>query len=223
MSHPLASRREAGSAYIMALLVLVVLSVMGLALALVSQTELQIGANELTVHRVLYGADSGIDQNLARYLTSNTSVESVSADATGGGPLDAQVNLFSIRLPEVRYELASGGALVEDTTVPAALEQQITVSPFVPIRATCCDMCPCGEGDVELVSVNHAVISTSGRGNVEDIEADPEDAYLNRGNRKQIYEMVGVQPWWEPSWEAIADDERTQEIVQEVLGDFSEN
>lgn len=59
-------RAEAGSAYIIALLVLVVLSILGLGLALITQTEMQIGANEITLQRALYAADSGLSRSFAR-------------------------------------------------------------------------------------------------------------------------------------------------------------
>jgi hypothetical protein len=50
---------ESGSAYIIALLALVVLSILGLGLALITQTEMQVGAGEMTYQRMLYSADSG--------------------------------------------------------------------------------------------------------------------------------------------------------------------
>lgn len=55
-----ANRRQRGSAYLLALLVLVVLSLIGLSLALVTQTEQQIGATEKEAERAFYAADSGI-------------------------------------------------------------------------------------------------------------------------------------------------------------------
>jgi Tfp pilus assembly protein PilX len=39
-------RAEAGSAYIIVLLVLVVLTIFGIALSLITQTEMQVGTNE---------------------------------------------------------------------------------------------------------------------------------------------------------------------------------
>jgi hypothetical protein len=66
-----AARRDAerGSAYLLALLVLVVLTVIGLSLAVITQTEVQIGAAEKSATRVLYGADSGVRIQLAAYKT----------------------------------------------------------------------------------------------------------------------------------------------------------
>ena len=58
-----------GSAYIVALLVLVVLTLVGLSLSLITQTELEIGSSERTMQRVFYSAESGIASTLAKALT----------------------------------------------------------------------------------------------------------------------------------------------------------
>lgn len=61
---------ETGSAYVVSLLALVLLTIIGLSLTLVTQTEMQIGANEGTVNRVFYAAESGISEATARALTN---------------------------------------------------------------------------------------------------------------------------------------------------------
>jgi Tfp pilus assembly protein PilX len=66
-----AHRGEAGSAYILALMALVVLTILGLALAFITQTEVQIGANEKTANRTFYAADAGIEVSAAQALASN--------------------------------------------------------------------------------------------------------------------------------------------------------
>jgi Tfp pilus assembly protein PilX len=63
-------RGEAGSAYILTLMALVILTVLGLALALMTQTEVQLGANEKTIHRTFYAADSGLGIAAAQALAS---------------------------------------------------------------------------------------------------------------------------------------------------------
>ncbi|HEV7668095.1 MAG TPA: PilX N-terminal domain-containing pilus assembly protein [Thermoanaerobaculia bacterium] len=59
---------EQGSAYIVALLLLLLLTVIGLSLSLVTQNELQIGANEKMINRVFYAADSAIMESTSRAL-----------------------------------------------------------------------------------------------------------------------------------------------------------
>ena len=56
---------EAGSAYLFALLVLFVLTVIGLSLAIVTQSEVQIGGAEKTATRTLYQADAALRVQLA--------------------------------------------------------------------------------------------------------------------------------------------------------------
>jgi len=66
-----AARHERGSAYLFTLLALLVLTVLGLSVAVVTQTEVQIGAAEKTVVRVLYGGDAGARVQLSQKLVGN--------------------------------------------------------------------------------------------------------------------------------------------------------
>lgn len=61
-------RGERGSAYVTALLALVVLTILALALAFVTQTEVRIGAHERMVNRTFYAADSGLGLAAAEAL-----------------------------------------------------------------------------------------------------------------------------------------------------------
>ncbi len=68
------SRGERGSAFTVALLVLLVLTIAGLALTLITQTEVRIGTNERTTNRSLYATDSGIHVATARNLWRGSNV-----------------------------------------------------------------------------------------------------------------------------------------------------
>ena len=87
---------EAGSAYVITLLALVVLTILALSLALVTQTEVQVGANEKTVNRTFYAADSGLNIWLAEFQISQDNnsrtviLNKVSVGAEGN-PLTANV------------------------------------------------------------------------------------------------------------------------------------
>lgn len=59
---------EAGSAYVIALLVLVVLSIAGLSLVLITGTEATIGTAERSLNRTFYAADSGVAVGLTNLL-----------------------------------------------------------------------------------------------------------------------------------------------------------
>lgn len=81
-------RRESGSAYVVALLVLVLLTIFGLSLALITQTEAQIGAAEKATTRMFYAADSGLAIAVARLLTTSDPVSKIlHLNATGSGTL----------------------------------------------------------------------------------------------------------------------------------------
>ncbi len=56
---------ERGSAYLFVLLALLVLTAIGLSLVVVTQTEAQIGGAEKSATRVLYGAESGLQIEIA--------------------------------------------------------------------------------------------------------------------------------------------------------------
>lgn len=66
------ARGERGSAYLATLLVLIVLTVLGLSLVLVTQIESEIGATERTIHRTFYAADSGIAAAVARKMSGGS-------------------------------------------------------------------------------------------------------------------------------------------------------
>lgn len=73
-------RGEAGSAYLAVLLVLLLLTILGLSLVLVTQVESEIGSNERTLHRTFYAADSGLAASVARKMGG------------GSGPFRFQMN-----------------------------------------------------------------------------------------------------------------------------------
>jgi hypothetical protein len=132
------ARRQAGSAYVIALLVLIVLTFMGMTLALTTQTEVQIGANERLANRAFYTAESGTAVALAHAL--------VTADYDGR----------SFRMAD--------SAADEPTGSPTGfvVGTEITVSPFLPILAAPCNLCQINQGS-QYYRINHAVTSIAVR------------------------------------------------------------
>lgn len=128
-----ATSREAGSAYVTVLLVLVVLTAIGLALTLVTQTELQIGANERSASRTFYAADSGVGVAVAKVLVTN----------------DHSASRFLIN-----DNLDDGGRI--------ALDDVVRVTPMVPILQVPCNLCQINQGS-DFYYMNHAVTSTATR------------------------------------------------------------
>lgn len=100
-----------GSAYVVTLLALVVLTILALSLTLVTQSEMQIGTNERVVQRIFYAADSGIAATTARALVTND---------------------FSARTVILEED---------DTNPLLAMRNEANVSPLVPILDSPCNLC----------------------------------------------------------------------------------
>ena len=134
------SRREAGSAYIVVLLVLVVLAIFGIALSLITQTESQVGANERTLNRTFYSGDAGIQRAIMRAMVKD--------DHT----------------PQSFFYTDSGQAFVGGKL---ELGTQVEVSAFHPIQVSACNLCELnGEGTYSgkaYKRVTHAVTSRATR------------------------------------------------------------
>lgn len=128
---------ESGSAYLVAILALVVLTVVGLSLALITQTEMQIGANERSIERAFYTADSGIALATAKTLVTRRPAWS-----------------------EVKK-------LTEPEGYGFRLEHRMDISPFFPIGSSPCNLCDinnAGEyGSKNYHRTNHAVVSIAVR------------------------------------------------------------
>lgn len=128
---------EAGSAYLVAILALVVLTVVGLALALVTQTEMQIGSNERSIERAFYAADSGVALATAKTLVTHR---------------PAWSEIYKLQDPE-------GSGL--------RLEHMVEVSPFFPINFGYSNLSSINqEGEVggqNFYRVNHSVTSVATR------------------------------------------------------------
>jgi len=103
--------RGRGSAYVVTLLALVVLSAIGLGVALITQTEMQIGANERTIQRVFYAADSGLAGSTARALVK----------------ADYFAKTITVDDP--------------DSPVTLGFRHEIESSPFYPIVDGPCNLC----------------------------------------------------------------------------------
>jgi hypothetical protein len=114
---PSPRRGERGSAYIIVLLALVVLTIIGLSLVMVTQTEVQLGANERTINRTFFATDSGIAVSVARHLLeqddgSFTYIQNGSN--LGGQRVADQVVLSKFTLPSPPTAAQWSGVNVND-------------------------------------------------------------------------------------------------------------
>lgn len=167
---------QMGSAYVVALIVLFVLTLLGLSLTLITQTEMQIGANERTMTRVFYGADTGISTAVARAL--------VAGDHT----------------PQDLY-LSDSGEALQDNILAGTFKgsdplTRIQVTPFHPIGTSPCNLCEINNAGSyssrSFEKINHAVTSRAQRyllgspGQLDGREPVGEE---------MITTMVEFQPW----------------------------
>ena len=192
------STRENGSAFIITLLALVVLSILLLSLSVITQTERQIATNDLSTQRAFYAADSGVNLALARVLTVNSSVESTQITSTT--PIS-----FTLGEPAV-------GNLKR--------AQRVTLSPFVPIETQTCDGCSERIGHDNLGDINHAVNAVSRRLTWTSADLLPPDTAIPAAT-KRVYTQIGLYPWWSPNWLAIADPELVRQISQDTAGVYT--
>jgi Tfp pilus assembly protein PilX len=135
---PCDPRRHArGSAYVLTLLALVVLTILGLGVSLITQTEMLVGANERTVQRLFYAADAGVATATARVL------------------VEADYGAKTLPLAD----LGKSG--------DAGLRSDVEMSPFMPILISTCNLCEVNNlgqyGTKAYENVNHAVTVTARR------------------------------------------------------------
>lgn len=169
-------RGELGSAYIIVLLVLVVLTILGLSLALVTQTERQIGTSEKTIQRVFSSAETGIALAVAKAL--------VLPDHRG----------MRLELRESRTRV-DGGADHSLATRSLLLRHDVQTSVLRPILDAPCNLCQINSGgsaDLPFKEINHSLVSTATRRGWRS-GSDPDDAGVI--GRQQISLMVELQPW----------------------------
>jgi Tfp pilus assembly protein PilX len=173
-----AASREAGSAYIVTLLALVVLTILALSLALVTQTEVQVGANERTVNRTFYSADSGLGVAAAEALSSGR--------YTG----------MTMILNKTAVGLGSSTSNVAD---------KVIITQLVPILTVRCDWCPANaDGVPKFWKVNHIVNATAQRVAWTGSGDPPSTATLL--GQKTLSAMFEFQPWPTPPIESLPTD-----------------
>ena len=162
-----AHSQQNGSAFLIALIALLVLTMLGISLSFVTQTEMLVGATERISERVFYSAESGLSIAAARVLVSH--------DKTSA----------KILLNDIDEHAGFTG-------VP--LRSEIELAPVVPVAAPPCNYCQINnDGEYRTNSyfkVNHAITSRAslvGPGSA----ADDKPVLA----RKILTTMLDVQPW----------------------------
>ncbi len=131
----LPQQSERGSAYLFVLFVLFVLTVVGLSLAVVTQSEVQLGSAERIATRHFYLSDSGLRIQLANHLVNGAAA------------------------PRTRQH-GNELTLYQGDFLGATSREIVEVSPFYPIFSGPCNLCTVNQ-DTDYVAVNHVVTSTA--------------------------------------------------------------
>jgi hypothetical protein len=115
------NRRERGAALVVAILVLAILTVIGIALMLITSTESRIAANEWSVNRGFYAADAGVrwaDSEMNDPRTFLTRPEFVSAGNLFGTVL--------FQMPSHRFQQTFGFLAGDDIQVRVSNPGRLT-------------------------------------------------------------------------------------------------
>ncbi|MBV8200827.1 MAG: hypothetical protein JOZ15_09415, partial [Acidobacteria bacterium] len=159
-----ARRGERGSAFTVALLVVLVLTVAGLALTLMTQTEVRIGANEREANRTFYASDSGIQ---------------VSTTSTLWLANDKQLTIL---LNTTQQDTNASSA------PPLTFGDQIIVTPLYALHTQPCEFCQVNQNlQIKYAYTTHLVNVTTTRlgtlGSTSETLA-----------QKVVAAMIGIQP-----------------------------
>lgn len=129
---------ERGSAYIVALMALLVLTLGGLSVALITQTEMQVGVNERLQVRDFYAAESGLAIATGDVLNYGGACRP--PKIRGGVATDLE-SLDGYVLDG--WQLYVGGDNEESSTASSLGADMAFVSPALVLMKSCCNLCPC--------------------------------------------------------------------------------
>ncbi len=165
ISRKLRRGRERGTAFVVVLSVLAALTIIGLAIAFTTTTELQIGGTERLTNRVFYAADTGVSVATARALVS-------------GAYAPVVLNLND----------SVAGSVV-------SAQNQVSVSAFYPINDQPCNLCQINNagdyGSSSYRKINHAVTVVATRLGGPVGGAAPSTQLA----QKTLTTMMEFQPW----------------------------
>jgi hypothetical protein len=162
-------RGERGSAFIVALMVLLVLTVAGLALTLMTQTEVRIGANEREANRTFYASDSGIHVSSARTLWTGTNNQTL-----------------TILVNTTQQDTGASSA------PPLTFADQIVVTPLYPVYSGLVFETNINQNQPNpYAAVTHVVNSSSLRAG----KLVSSSTYTRNMAQKLVGSMIELQPW----------------------------
>lgn len=139
---PASRRSESGSAYLATMLVLVVLTLLGLSLAVITQTEVLIGGSEKQAVRQIFAASSGVQAAAAYELVSRDSAS---------------------------HRMHIGQRSEDVLGQTTVIADDICTTPFLQLAKTNCNLCKVNEGD--YFAVGYGITSVALRRGDADLGA----------------------------------------------------
>ena len=158
--------RERGSAYLIALMALFLLTILGISVSLVTQTEILSSSQERIIERTFYAAESGLEASIARAL--------------GEG------NFGAVEHISRRIELAREGETAPNEAL-MTVQERVQSSPFFCMGDTPCNLCSINQGS-QYVRRNHMVGANATRAGVL---GDGTEVPVGR---KSLSAQVNVEP-----------------------------
>lgn len=134
---------ESGSAYLIALMALFLLTILGISVSMVTQTEILASSQERTIERTFYAAEAGLESSIARAL--------------GQGDFTATEHVAH------RSELEQGQLM--------NVRERVESSPFFCMGDAPCHLCSINQGS-QFVRRNHMVAVNATRAGVASGGAD---------------------------------------------------
>ncbi len=157
--------RQQGSAYLLTLMSLVVLTIVGLTVSFVTSTESQLSANERTMQESFYSSDSGMALSTAKGLWRN----------------DQRTFTFVMN----RRQRGNSDLWVAN---------RVCVSTLQPISSQPCNLCEINQG-AAFENVNHGVTAFAERVAWENATEAMPPADAEAVARRTTGKMVEFQPW----------------------------
>jgi len=128
---------QRGSAYLIALMALFLLTILGISVSLVTQTEILSSSQERTIERTFYAAEAGLEASIARAL--------------GDGDFGPVEHIAR------RNELEQGEIM--------NVQERVQSSPFFCMADAPCNLCSINQGS-QFVRRNHMVAVNATRSGV---------------------------------------------------------
>ncbi len=123
------SSREEGAALILAIIVIFILTILGLALMFTTSTEFQIAGAETTVNKAFYASDSGVQYGVSQ---ARDGLQQGACSATVGGTTYSNFWCFAIPQQSPSVSTINSPSTAPTMTVNVSPMTQVDATPVIP-------------------------------------------------------------------------------------------